>query len=272
MTTTPRAAKRRWVLIAVVGAWIVVVAALAVWSVGHERPTVPEQRDIGLAVADLQRATGAVFAAASGDGRTVALEELQWERDCKLTPVRSGLGAARSVVVYVPVGEATAAVESIAAALPAGYRADAGTSHGGTQVSLHADAGNFVGVDLSEDATTQELTFRVSTGCRPRAGDGTPDVRDPPVPAAPRLLADVVRAVGGNAEPARTWAVTCPDGTVGVSYAVDLRPGERKLREAVRAVAGRSKLVPISDGWTWRAGDDAVTVLPGRVTVSRGCQ
>ncbi|MDY7088014.1 MAG: hypothetical protein SYR96_23265, partial [Actinomycetota bacterium] len=93
----PPRGKRRWVLGGVVAAWIVVVSVLALWSVGHERPTVPEQRDLKLAVGDLQRAAGVVFAAAGAEGRPVALGPLELSRECRVTPVRQGLIAARNV-------------------------------------------------------------------------------------------------------------------------------------------------------------------------------
>ena len=71
-------------------AWGVVVAGVAVWSVGHSPATVPEQRTIGQAMPELQQAAGVVYAAASGPGRAVVLGGLQVATGCRVTPVRHG--------------------------------------------------------------------------------------------------------------------------------------------------------------------------------------
>ena len=70
----------------IVGARIVAVAVLGWWSVRNDPPTVPEQRDIADALPVLERATGAMFAAATADDRAVVLGELRVSRDCTVTP------------------------------------------------------------------------------------------------------------------------------------------------------------------------------------------
>ena len=122
--------RRRWWLIAVVAAWIVAVAVLGWWSVRNDPPTVPEQRDIADALPVLDRATGAMFAAATAEDRAVVLGDLRVSRDCTVTPVRGGVEASRDVTVYVQAGQALTALNDIAAALPPDFRAEAGGSSG----------------------------------------------------------------------------------------------------------------------------------------------
>jgi hypothetical protein len=142
--------RRRWWLVGLVVVWILVVAGLGVWSVRNDPPTVPEQRDIAQALPVLDRATGALFAAATaGTDRAVVLGELRIARDCTITPVRQGAEATRDVTVHVAADRALTVLEEIAAALPGDYRAEAGDSSGGRRVGLHADAGGFVGIDAA---------------------------------------------------------------------------------------------------------------------------
>src|SRR5690349_9000350 len=139
--------RRRWVIGGIVAGWIVVLAVVATWSVWHSPATVPEQRDIADAVPELQRAAGVVYAAAGRDKRVVLLGELELIGDCRITPVRHGYVAARDLTVYVRQGEAEAALAGIADALPESYQAGVAVTRGGTRVGLHADAGNFIGID-----------------------------------------------------------------------------------------------------------------------------
>src|SRR4051812_34529805 len=88
--TAARAGRRRWLTAGAV-VWIVVVAALSVWSVRHDPATVEEQRDMAQALPELQRAVGVVFAAADGSGQGVVLGDLALHRSCRITPVRHGL-------------------------------------------------------------------------------------------------------------------------------------------------------------------------------------
>ncbi|WP_249999497.1 hypothetical protein [Actinoplanes sp. M2I2] len=271
--TQPPPSRRRWWLVAAVAAWIVVVGVLAVWSVGHERASVPEQRDIGLAVADLQRATGVVYAAASGDDQAVVLGELQLSPDCRITPVRRGLAAARTVTVYVGGGAAAGeAVEALATRLPAAYLVDVGRSNGGTKVSLHADAGDFVGIDMSGLSGEKVFTLRLTTGCRPIDGDA-PSGDDPSGVPAPALLDTVVTALGGSPREPEGRTVQCPSGRLAGSWTVSrvTRPAD---------VAGKIRGVEVvkadNQMWVYRSGGDSVVVLPEGdgldVTVSTPCQ
>jgi hypothetical protein len=271
----PGPAKRRWWLIGLVAVWILALAGLAVRSVGSDPATVPEQRDIGQAVPELQRAAGVVFAAAGGPGRAVELGELAFSRDCRVTPVRDGLIAVRDVTVYVRAGEARAALEAIAAGLPRTYQADVAAGRAGTRLSLHADAGNFIGIDSEADAAAQAVTVRLSTGCRP-IGSGEPDRADPSAGPAPAALAAVLTALGASPEtpgPAAR-AVGCPAGGVAATYVVDGIAAPADLAGRLRQLdAGVVRADP--QVRAFRTGDDSVVVVPDgprlRVSVSTAC-
>lgn len=257
------ATKRRWWLIGLVAAWLAVVAGLAVWSVGHERPTVPEQRDLGLAVTDLQRAAGFVYAAATGEGRAAVLGPVEFSGDCRVTPVRSGLVAARTVTVYVADGGAVEAVEDIAARLPASFQVDTGVSHAGTRLSFFADAGDFIAVESSGSSAATAFSLQLSTGCRPLGGGGRPSGADPSPPPAPALLS----TLGGDPV-ART--VGCPAGGVAGSWTVDGVPTPKNAPEGAEIVRTDDAVR------AYRLGADSVVIQPeggrARVTVSTSCQ
>ncbi len=275
-TDSPPRGKRRWWLIVLVGSWIVLLTVLAVWSVGHEKSSVPEQRDIGLAVTDLQRAAGVVFAAATGPERAVVLGELEFMQDCRITPVRSGLVAARNVTVYVSEGGAVAAIDAIAAALPDDYEVDAGPSRGGTRVSMHADAGDFIGIDTNAPSATQTLTLRLTTGCRPSVGDGTPDGADPST-ATPPLLGDVLTALGAQPADPAPQTVACPAGGPAGSYTVAGVPEPQNLATSLRTLSGGTAVIRTdADVRAFRSGTSSVIVAPDadrlRVTVTTACR
>lgn len=198
----PVQGRRRRVLVGVAVAWGVVLAGLAVWSVGHSPATVPEQRTIGQAVPELQQAAGVVFAAAAGPGRAVVLGGLQVASGCRVTPVRHGDSASRDVTVYVRAGEQRGDIETIAAALPARYQVEVTPSRGGTQFTLHADAGNFIGIDMDATVGDSALTLRVSSGCRP-VGAGGVDRADPGAGPAPGVLGTALAALGSPEVAAR---------------------------------------------------------------------
>jgi hypothetical protein len=253
--------------VGLVVAWIVVLVGLSVWSVRHEPATVPEQRGIADAVPELQQAAGQVFAAADGAGRALVLGELELITDCRITPVRSGVEAARDLMVYVPEGGAKAALDAITAALPERYQAYTVSTKGGTRLSFHADAGNFIGIDSRAEATAKVLTLRLTSGCRP-GSDDVPGEADPSVGAPPAAFGAVIAALGGQATP-ETSAVSG-----AASWTADLdEPGD--LQERLRKVsAGAAVIRGDAGAWAYRAGDDSVVVVPDgkrvRVTVSAG--
>lgn len=261
-----RVRRRGW-LVAVVAAWIAVLAVLAVWSVDNEPPSVPEQRTLEQALPELARATGAVLAAAGGPGRAVVLQRLDTSATCDVTPVREGVDATRDVTVHVRDGEARAALDGIAAGLPAAYRAAVTSGRAGTKLSLHADAGNFIGIDADAEAVGKVLTVRVSTGCRPLAGDG-PDPEDPAAGPPPAVLA----ALGAEGEPG-VRAVVCPSGKVGATWTVDAPAG---LAGRIERWGRTASLVRAdSSVRAYRTGDESVVVVPDgdrlRVSVTSAC-
>jgi hypothetical protein len=267
--------RRRWWVFGIVAGWIAVLTVLATWSVWHSPPTVPEQRDITDAVGELQRAAGVVYSVA-GQGRqaAVVLGELDVIGDCRITPVRHGYVAARDLTLYVRPGEAEAALKGIAAALPAAYRAGVAVSRGGTRLSFHADAGNFIGIDAASDAETKVLTLRLTSGCRPGPLDGA-DRSDPAAGAVPAEMTALLRKLGGSGTPAAR-AVDCPGGGVAGSYTVEV-PAPRDWQARLREAAAGAEVVRSDEGvWAYRKGLESVVVVSDgktlRVGVSGGCQ
>jgi hypothetical protein len=257
----------------VVAGWVLVLAALAVWSVRHDPPTVPEQQKLADAVPVLQRAAGSVVVAAQGPGRAVVIGALQISHGCRITPVRSGESASRSITVHVQADQARAVLDAIAASLPAGYRASAAHYNGGARVALHADAGHYVAIDADSPATAQAFSVVVSTGCRP---DSVPTTADPAaVGSAPAALAAVLRVLRGGGEPV-VRSVSCPTGGVASTYTVDNIALTGDLGAALQPVLGGVSVVRSDPGvWAYRSGNDAVvtTADGGRVQVSvtTGC-
>jgi hypothetical protein len=278
---------RRRTLVWVVAAWGVVVAGLAVWAVGHGAPTVPEQRTVGEALPPFRAAVGNLFAASAGPGRAVVLGALQVESGCRVTPVRHGVALSRDVTVYVRAGDQRADIEAIAAALPAAYRAQVTASQGGTHFRLHADAGNFIGIDLDADIGDAALTVEVSSGCRP-VGDHGVDRSDPrlgPAPAALRAVLTLLRAPdaaggpaasGGTAGGDAAHGVVCPAGGVAGTYSAGAITAPADWRKRLGAVASGTAVVRSDPTrWAYRSGDDSVVVVSDgtglRVSVSSSC-
>jgi hypothetical protein len=258
----PERPRRRPWLIAVVVCWILAVVGLGVWSIRRDPPTVPEQRDLATALPILERATGAVLAAAAGDDRALVLGRLQISRNCRLTPVRAGAEATRDVTLYVPAGRALQILQQIAAELPDDYRAEAAASSGGQRVGLLADAGGFVAIDAAADSNTQVLTVRASTGCRP-ADDAARTVPTEGVaPTPPPALRAVLGALAVTAPPAvRLSEVACPDGGAARTYTVDGVPAPRDLgRSLLPALADATVVRAEAAGWAYRTGADSVVI------------
>jgi hypothetical protein len=268
----PPRGKRRWWLVAVVVAWVVVLAGLGLWAVRHDPPTVPEQRNIAEALPVLERATGAMLAAAQGPGRAVVLGELQVERGCRITPVRSGAEAVRDVTLYVPADQAGTALDEVAKGLPAEYRAHVATR--ASRVGLHADAGAYVAIDADSLADAQVLTLEASTGCRPDAAIAA-ESAGPPAGDPPPALTAVLRALGGAGEPTVS-AVGCPGGGTAATYTVDgVRP-VRDLGSTLSSVTDGATVVRADpSGWAYRTGTDSIVVTAQadalRVTATTAC-
>jgi hypothetical protein len=258
--------RRRWWLTAIVVAWALLLAGFAVWSVRND------------ALPVLERATGEMLAAADADGRTVTLGELSFDRDCALTPVRDGVEATREVTVRVPAGGLPIALEEIARALPAGYAATVRHNSAGTRYGLRADAGEFVGVDVTADADATVFSLLASTGCRPLAAGV--NLEPSPVAAVrvPPAFTAAVQALGATAPNATTTEVACPGGgrTAGTVTAADL-PAPADLGKALRRlVAGATVVQSDPHAWAYRSGNVSMVVSDSegsaRVTATTACR
>ena len=269
--------KRRWWLVAVVAAWAVVVAVVAVWSIRNEQPSVPEQRTIKQALPYLESATGAMLAAADGNGRAVVLGELVFDRGCRLTPVRAGVQATREVTVHVRSGQLGPAFDAIAAALPATFKAQAKHSPEGTRHDLYADAGGFVAVDATARADDTVFAVRASTGCRPPADGVDLSPTDPPAATVPPAYTRAVSALGSAGAAATERTVTCPGGaSARAVFSGELgEPGN--LGGALAGLARPAAVVQADPhDWAYRDGDVSIVVDGSagqvRVSATAGCR
>jgi hypothetical protein len=273
----------RWLVWAVV-AWIVVLLGGVYLSARIDPATVQEQRDIGQAVPELRRATGALVAAAGDERWVMRLGELRIE-DCSLNPAWTGRRVSRDLTVYVPEGEATAALDGIAAGLPEKYGAGVVKARGGTRLSFYADAGEFIAIDAEAQSTDQVLTVRVDSGCRPPTGKV--DAADPAAGEAPEIFAATLAALGvpGAGQGAEVRSVACPAGGTAAAYVVEADgaapgatdPGVTGPDGTLRGVPDGVEPVWSADGgWAYRAGSASVvaTAEGGRLvlSVTTGCQ
>jgi hypothetical protein len=269
--------RRRWLPV-VVGVWGVVLVGAVFWSVRNDPPTVPEQRDVGQAVAVLQVAAGAVVAAAQDERWALSLGELQVE-GCAITPVWDGQEASREVTVYVPEGDARAALDAVADRLPADYRAGVVAARGGTRLTFFADVGEQVGVEAEAHSDDQVLRLRVFTGCRPAVDDL--DRSDPAAGDAPAVLDTVVAEItvsgagGPSAGEAVARAVACSGGGTASTFVRDAGPatpesGPRGVPEGTVPVWAEE------GGWAYRIGSESVVVTADRdrfrVSLTTACR
>ncbi|MFI5932601.1 hypothetical protein [Actinoplanes sp. NPDC051494] len=274
----PERPERRWWLVAVAAGWGVLLAGAILWSVRNDPPTVAEQRDIGAALPLFEQVSGLVVAAADGPDRTVEIGALVFDRGCSITPVRSGVEALRDITVRVRDDQAPGTLESVAAALPAGWKAAVGHNAASTRYFLHADAGEFVGVDATTDDVDNALTLQVSTGCRPLS-DGIDYDPAPFMPGpgeTPDALLDAVAALraatspqaAGPASPDPSepgWTagaeVVCPGGRVARTLVVGGLAAPGDLGRALREVAGGVTVVRAdAHEWAYRVGEVSVVV------------
>lgn len=270
----PARPKPRWWLVGIVVVWALVVAGVALWSVRKDPPTVPEQRDIAAALPVLQRTTGVLFSVADGPDRVLVLGDVEFDRDCALTPVRAGVEATRDVTVHVRADQAPATLDAIAAALPAGWAAAVRATSAGKRHVMRADAGEFVGVQATADLTSTVFTLRASTGCRPLADGVDLDPSEPPGTG----LEGVLRAIGAPAgSPATRAEVACPAGGRTASTVVaDGLPVPADIGRAVQSlVAGAVVVQADPHTWAFRAGDRGIVVSDrdgeARVSITAGC-
>ena len=196
---------------AVVAGWALLLVVLAMVSVRRDPPTVPDQVDLVDALPAVDRAAGALLAAAGADA-VIEVGPLVIARDCSVTPVRDGAEATRDVVLHVRRGEGPTTLRTVADALPAGYRAEVGRSGAGARQVLRADAGDFITVRGTADDDGDVVNLRASSGCRP-AGTARAPV-DPPAAATPALRAALTALGIPDADPVTARELRCPDGGV----------------------------------------------------------
>ncbi|UQU65372.1 hypothetical protein COUCH_03270 [Couchioplanes caeruleus] len=269
----PERRPTRWWLVAIVAAWALVLAGLAVWSVRNDPPTVPEQRDLGQALPVLHRTAGAVVAAADGPDRVIAIGAVTLDRACALTPVRDGVEAAQEVTVRVRPDEAFGVLDSIARALPRAYRPAIRHNVEDTRQVLRADAGEFVGVEAEVDAAATSFALRISTGCRPGSA---PEEPPGPVAQPPAAFVAASRALGGSGT-ATGVSVTCPDGRTATTATAGDLAAPKDLGRALRdVVAGALVIQAEPHAWAYRAGEVSVLVSDGdgtaRVSATTSCR
>jgi hypothetical protein len=263
--------------VGVVVAWALLLAVLALWSAGHNAPTVPEQRDIAQALPYLDRAAGAMLAAADADGRAVVLGARVLDRDCHVTPLRPGVQGLRDVTVHVRADRAAATFDGIAAALPAAFHARVRHSPAGTQHDLYADAGGFVAIDATARSDDTTFTMRASTGCRPLAGGVDLDPSDPPVTAPPAAFGTAVAALGGASTDATGREAPCPAGGVARTVVSGQLPAPRDLGVALTGIVPTAAVVEADPRqWAYRDGGVSIVVTEAaghaRVSATIGCR
>ncbi len=255
--------------------WGVVLALGVVWSIRTGEPTARDQTTVAQARPTVDEATANIARAATAGGRTVvAISGFDRLGDCRITVVRAGARYQRIVTAFVPPGEEAAALDRIAAGLPAGYGA---TVRRGAAPRLTADAGFFVGVSGAYVAPGQ-LRFVVDTGnCRAETvplAPGPDVVTDAGPPPALRAPIEAV-LTGLRITPAEwtTHTVSCPDGTVVRSAQALGEPGVAppdRLDDALRDLTGEAAILAAPDAVAFRAGTVGVSVrtVGDRLTIT----
>ncbi|MEV4759101.1 hypothetical protein AB0J86_28945 [Micromonospora sp. NPDC049559] len=273
---SPARSRQRWLIVAVAG-WAVLLLVLAYVSLRHDAPTVREQRDLAEAAPVVDRAVGALAAAAAADPDVVVeLRPPRLARDCRVTPVRAGATLERDVVVRAAGADADALLRRIAERLPADYRA--GTRGAGEQTRLRADAGEFVGVE-GRFTAPGTATLSVDTGCRPEGPPQARVVGPAGTYDVERTAGRVLGALGGTAgaSPERITA-PCPGG--GTAYTARLAgsaPAPGSLAGALRPLAGPDAVVVTDepDRYAYRSGPLSVLAEAGggeiRVAATTAC-
>ncbi|MEH0969626.1 hypothetical protein V6U77_00600 [Micromonospora sp. CPCC 205546] len=202
------ASPRRWLpwLLAGTVAWAVLLAALTWTSVRDDPPTVREQRTLTEAGRVVDRAVGALVAAA---GDTAVLTPPEIDRGCRVTPFADGADLSRGVDVFVAAGGEATLLEQVADRLPADWQAGVRSTSDGPR--LRADAGEFVTVSggVAEDGRVRLIA---DTGCRP-VGDGYDVPAAGAAAAETDALGEALRALGAPAGPAPELVTApCPGG------------------------------------------------------------
>lgn len=268
--------RRRWLRVAVVS-WAVLLPALAYVSIRHGAPTVREQRSVGQAAPVVDRAVGAIVAAAGSDA-VVELGGPRLDAGCRLSVVRSGVALDRLVTVRTAEADAPGLLERIAGSLPASYRAGTRPGQDGNGPTLRADAGEFVSVTGGVTAPgVIELT--AATGCRPAAPrvNEVQNLFEAPVDEQPaRVFAALGLPATGADHQDRTGAPCPGGGAARTARAARTGTPPAGLAAALRPLAGAGPVVADQpELYAYRSGQFSVVVrtVDGetRVAVSTGC-
>jgi hypothetical protein len=258
----PRPGRRRWGrwLLAGTVAWAVLLAGLTYLSTRTDGPTFREQRSLDRAGPVVDRAVGAL-AAAAGDDVAVELTAARVARGCRLTPFRRGATLEREVLVRVGTGaDPRPLLDRIADRLPVDYRAGVSVTDEGPR--LRADGGEFVTV---EGRLVGEGLIRLTadTGCRPVGAGYTPDRPDSGTERA--ALEQLLRALGQRgAEPPDVVTAPCP-GAGGTSRTarVTVQPYARSgpLGPTVGPLSGPSAVVLVDSADVYAARAAATSTV-----------
>ncbi|MFC7547278.1 hypothetical protein [Plantactinospora sp. GCM10030261] len=270
-------ARRRWLPVVLL-LWFALLAGVGYLSARQDPPSVREQRSVGEAEPRVDRAAGALIAAA-GPGVLAELGEARVDRGCRLSAVWDGAILTRTVTVRTgPDDDAARVLDLIADGLPAEYRAGTRPGGNGDGPRLRADAGEFVSVTGAVTAPGLiELT--IATGCRPAEPPATGEelTIGAPVDGEP---ARILTALGLPApEPDRQSRTVAPCPGTGATYtARATAPGTPTagLAAALGPLAtGGSVVVDTPELYGYRSDRYGVTarVVDGetRVTVTSGC-
>ncbi|MER7164844.1 hypothetical protein ABT336_02030 [Micromonospora sp. NPDC000207] len=259
----------RWLIVGTV-VWAVLLAALTWRSARNDEPTVREQRSLSEAVPVVDRAIGALVAAAGAEP-VVLLGPDRLDEGCRITPFSDGAVLARTVEVVGGSDDVAPLLERVAAGLPAEYQARVRPSDRGLR--LRADAGEFVTITGEADGPGR-ARFTADTGCRPLGGhrpESAPAV-GPEADALSRVLATLDRP---EATPPELLTTRCPDGdrrarTVRVSTAPGVDPSAARTSDAAGTV-----VLDTPEVYAYRTGPVTVVVDHAddgvRLAAATGC-
>jgi hypothetical protein len=241
--TPPGHSRRtRLVLLAVAGAWALLLATTGIWYSLHGRPTAREQTTVAGAQPTVDRALEDVVRAA---GTSVVPAVFGYDKvgDCAVTAVRGGVRYQRTLWLYVPVNEELALLDRITTGLPGRYQAHLDRD----LRTMTADAGDFIAVDASVPVSGL-VKVTATTGCRTL---GHPPPTDPTT--APG--SDPLGVTGAW----HVHALPC-----GLRTAAVAGPAQRPLR----TLTPDGALVATPEVYADRTGL-AAHREPGRVTLTR---
>jgi hypothetical protein len=234
--------------------WAIVLAVIAYASVRRGDATVRDQSSAADARPVVDRAVGELAAAAGAAG-VLHISGYDLERDCRITPVRSGVTLTREVTIYAREADGPGLLDQIVKALPAGY--DAVARHTAKAHALRADAGDFVAIRGSI-TSPGVVSLSVDTGCRP-AGD-----IELTEPAADRsVINPVLGAFGATAKAVTAAEAPCPNGGTVRTVRADATPGTppTSLSEPLRPLTtGATVIVNAPDRVAYRTPQAAVSV------------